>query len=188
MNTQELHLISPIPPSVNHYLAVRAILKSGKPLAIPYETPEAKRYKAEFKYHVRTEVKRQNFHSDLNPKQHFYCDCIFYFDRIDRDPNNYFKCMLDAITETQLVWADDNTVCERVMKICYDSKNPRIEIVIYPVEYIGIFENRTELELFESTCRSCARFKRNCGILKKAKGGRVQGEIQDMVCSKYRGD
>ena len=187
MSGQTLHLISPIPPSVNHYLEPRAILKSGKTLAILYETQDAKRYKAAFKQYVIDEVKKQNYHSSLNLEQHFYCDCVFYFDRIDRDPNNYFKCLLDAITETQLVWVDDNTVCERVLRIYYDSKNPRVEISIRPVEYIGVFDNRAMLESFEGKCHSCVRFKRNCNILKKAKEGRIQEEIENYICSKYRG-
>ena len=183
-----LRLTSPIPPSVNHYIGVRAVIKSGKPLALLYETKEAKRYKQEFKSYIAEEVSSQNFIGDLSGTQHYYCDCIFYFDRIDKDPNNYFKCLLDAITETQLIWADDNVVCERVNRIYYDSKNPRIEISIYPVDYIGIFDNAHELKTFMSSCEKCLRIKNNCSVLRKAIEGRVQDEIQCGICSKFKGD
>ena len=123
---------------------------------------------------------------EVNATQHFYIDAIFYFDRTDRDPNNYFKCMLDAITDTGLVWVDDNVTCERVQRIYYDSKNPRIELTIYPVDYIGVFDNASQLEQFESRCVECNRYKRNCSILQKAKEGRIQEDIDNLQCKKFK--
>lgn len=183
---KELRLISPIPPSVNHYLAYRAIIKNGKPMAMSYKTVEATKYQKEFAEYVKQEVKRQNWDLIPNKEQHFYVDCVFYFDRTDKDCNNYFKCMLDAITDTQLVWIDDNVVCERVNRIYYDSTNPRIELCIYPVDYIGIFDNISQLEEFETNCIGCSRYKRNCSILNKAKEGRIQSDIFNFVCPKYK--
>lgn len=49
---QVLKLISPLPPSVNHYTSVRTIIKNGKPMAIVYETKEAKDYKRIYE-HIR---------------------------------------------------------------------------------------------------------------------------------------
>lgn len=181
-----LKLVSPIPASVNHYLGTRAIIKNGKPMAMMYETKEAKEYKKWFSEYIKSEAKKQNWNNELNPAQHYYCDCVFYFDRIDKDCNNYFKLLLDSITESQIVWVDDNVVCERVNRIYYDSQNPRIEIEIYPVEYIGIFNNSDDLETFESRCKTCKRYGRNCSILKKAKEGRIQKEINNKFeCIKF---
>ena len=181
-----LKLISPIPLSVNHYLGTRAILKNGKPMAMVYETGEAKKYKIKFIKYIHDEIKNQNWNLPVTKTQHFYCDCVFYFDRIDKDCNNYFKLLLDSITESGAIWADDNVVCERVNRIYYDSDNPRIEITIYPVEYVGIFDNQDQLDLFEKKCKSCARYSRNCSILNKAKDGRIQKEIVNFVCGKYK--
>ena len=183
---KELRLISPIPPSVNHYLAYRAIIKNGKPMAMSYKTAEATKYQKEFAEYVKQEVKRQNWDLIPNKEQHFYVDCVFYFDRTDKDCNNYFKCMLDAITDTQLVWIDDNVVCERVNRIYYDNANPRIELCIYPVDYIGIFDNISQLEEFETNCIGCSRYKRNCSILQKAKEGRLQEDIVNFTCTKRK--
>ena len=36
-----LKLTSPLGVSVNHYLAYRAIMKNGKPMAMSYKTPES---------------------------------------------------------------------------------------------------------------------------------------------------
>lgn len=178
-----LYLTSPLPPSVNHYLAYRVIIKNKKPMAMSYKTQEAIKYQKSFMQYVKDEVKKQDYDLIPNKTRHFYIDAVFYFDRTDRDPNNYFKCMLDAITDTGLIWVDDNVTCERVQRIYYDSISPRIELKIYPVEYIGIFDNASQLENFETNCIGCTRYKRNCSILNKAKEGRIQSEITDFVCS-----
>lgn len=185
---QILKLTSPIPLSVNHYLGTRAIIKNGKPMAMVYETGEAKKYKKEFIQHIKEQVIIQNWNSTMPGTQHFYCDCVFYFDRIDKDCNNYFKLLLDSITESECIWADDNVVCERVKRIYYDSSNPRIELEIYPVDYIGIFDNEDQLSSFEEKCKTCQRYKRNCSILKRAKEGRIQEEIINLECCKYKKD
>lgn len=186
MEKQVLKLTSPIPLSVNHYLGTRAILKNGKPMAMVYETGEAKKYKKEFKKYILEQIKEQNWVLPVTSTQHFYCDCVFYFDRIDKDCNNYFKLLLDSITESEAIWADDNVVCERVNRIFYDSKNPRIELTIYPTDYIGIFDNKKQLDYFEDHCKTCQRYKRNCSILKKAKEGRIQEDICGLECNKYK--
>ena len=186
MEIKHLHLTSPIPPSVNHYLGYRAIIKNGKPMATSYKTTEAKKYQKEFGKYIQEQVNKQNWNLTPNEFQHFYVDAVFYFDRVDKDPNNYFKCSLDAITETGLIWLDDNVVCERVQRIYYDSKNPRLELDIYPVDYIGIFDNISQLEKFESNCFGCSRYKRNCSVLQKAKEGRIQDEIKNMICTKLK--
>lgn len=183
----KLHLTTTLPPSVNHYLGTRVVLKNGKPMAMVYETKEAKDYKKKFKKYIEEQVDIQKWKSTMDKTQHYYCDCVFYFDRIDKDPNNYFKCSLDAITETQLVWVDDNVVCERVNRIYYDSNNPRIEIDIYPVNYVGIFDYYDNYMDFEDKCKNCIRYNRNCSLLRKAKEGRIQKEISDnYVCEKYK--
>jgi len=190
MDNVELKLTSSIPVSVNHYLKPRCFIKYVNNKAVPmvtmYETSDAKKYKKQFKDYVIKEVKKQSWSLTLDKFQHFYFDCVFYFDRIDKDPNNYFKIMLDAITDTQLIWVDDNIVCERVNRIYYDAENPRIDITIRPVEYVGIFDSVEQLHEFEGNCISCNRYKRNCSILNKAKEGRIQSEVVDFECSKFK--
>lgn len=153
-----------------------------------YETAEAKQYKIKFKKHIIEEIKNQNIKWIPNTIQHFYIDCIFYFDRIDKDPNNYFKLLLDSITETQLIWCDDNVTCERVNRIYYDSQNPRIEILIYPVDYIGIFDNQEQLDNFKkSNCIQCSRYKDGkCSLFVKAMEGRIQEELNNIKCNKLK--
>lgn len=182
-----LYITSPMPPSINHYLGHRAILKNGKPMAMVYETKEAKDYKKEFKAIIEKAAKEQNWTWEVNDTQHFYIDAVFYFDRIDKDCSNYEKCLGDTITETQLIWKDDNVAMFRPGRIYYDNKNPRIELTIYPVDYIGIFDNQEELNKFKDHCSICTRGKKgNCSIFKKAIEGRVQENINGKVCCKYK--
>ena len=56
MNEHVLRLTSPIPLSVNHYLGTRAILKNGKPMAMVYETGEAKKYKEKFIEYIKKQI------------------------------------------------------------------------------------------------------------------------------------
>ena len=181
----KLFLISPIPPSVNHYLADRAIIRNGKPLPIRYKTQEATKYQQNFKKYVKQQVFEQKWTLVPNKTQHFYVDTVFYFDRKDRDCNNYFKCLLDTITETQLIWLDDNVTCERVQRIYYDNKNPRVEITIYPVEYIGIFDNQNVYDEFVGRCEQCKRHGK-CSVLQSAIEGRVSDDIENNECKKFR--
>lgn len=182
---QALLITSPIPPSVNHYTAHRVVMKGGRPLAIVYKTKEAVAYQTEFKKAVAEAVKEHNWKTDLTSPCHFYVDGIFYMDKKRKDCNNLWKCLLDAITETQLIWKDDDIVCERVNKILYDSDNPRVELYIHYVDYIGIFDNEAQLEEFKmNNCIGCKRYKRNCTLLKNAVDGCIQPEIDGYVCAK----
>ena len=183
---EKLVFTSPIPPSVNHYLAYRTIMKNGKPMAMSYKTKEAKAYQKYIIDLIKEEVSKQGWIKSDNKFQHYYMDVIFYFPRIDMDANNYFKCLADAITDSGLVWIDDVQLCERVNGIYYDSSNPRVEIEIYPVEYIGIFENKEIYDDFINKCATCKRSKRNCSILNKAKEGRITSEIENCICNKYK--
>lgn len=156
-------------------------------MAMSYTTNEAKKYKAQFQKVVARECERQKWTRSENKSQHYYMDCVFYFPRTDKDANNYFKCLADAITEAGTVWLDDTQLCERVQGIFYDSENPRIEITIRPVDYIGVFENALQFDQFEVNCLRCSKYKDGkCSTLLKAKEGRIQGAIQNGSCEKFK--
>ena len=161
-------------------------MKGGKAIGMSYVTQEAARYKKAFTVYVKEEALRQGWNITPSKNQHFYVDAVFYFDRTDRDCNNYFKCMLDAITDAEVVWIDDNVVCERVQRIYYDPQNPRVELTIYPVEYIGVFDDAPQLSGFIENCIGCTRYARNCSILRRATEGYVQEELHDGICDKYK--
>lgn len=191
---KNLKLTSSMPPSVNHYLGYRAVpsgkWKNGKEIhiVVPYLTKEAKEYKADFSKYGTLKVKEQGWDIEKTREKHHYMDCIYYFPRIDMDEQNYPKCMSDSLNG--IAYIDDNFILTRTNRIYYDSKNPRVEIIISPVDYTGIFDSDLELVEFESNCTTCSRYKNNCSILKKAKEGRIQEEIDehavDLKCEKYK--
>lgn len=152
-----------------------------------YKTETSINYCTRFAEYVTSQVQEQGWQISDNPYQHYYVDAVFAFPRSNMDCNNYWKVLLDAITDTQLVWHNDNVVCERVKKIIYDAQDPRIELTIHPVEYIGIFDNAQQLDDFMSAnCADCTRHNNNCSILQKAMHGKVQPEVADLACSKRR--
>jgi crossover junction endodeoxyribonuclease RusA len=155
-------------------------------MAMSYKTSEATKYQKDFTKYVKEQVKLQNWIKSENKFQHYYMDTYFYFPRTDMDANNYFKCLADAITDSEAVWIDDVQLCERVQGIFYTSENPRIELCISEVPYIGVFKDISQLEQFESNCIGCSKYNRNCSLLIKAKEGRVQSEIQDLKCNKFK--
>ena len=175
----ELNLTCKTFISVNHYMSYRAIGRK----VIPFKPKATKDFEKEFSTYVESEIKKQGWIKPHKDKL-IVMEAIFYFPRIDMDAQNYFKSLSDIMTSSG-VWEDDNIVMERVMRIYYDNKNPRIELKIYPSEFIGIFNNKGEYEEFVSKCIKCKRYKRNCSILKKALEGRIQDEIVRNKCLKY---
>ena len=160
-------------------------MKNGRPLSIVYKTKDAVAYQTTLKTDVAKAVSEQEWTTDLGDPRHFYVDADFYMDKKGRDTNNCWKCLLDAITETQLIWKDDDIVCERVNKIVYDAENPRVELRIHYVDYIGIFDTEEQLNAFEeANCVDCKRYKRNCVLLRNAIDGRIQPEINGTTCTK----
>ena len=162
-------------------------MRNGKPFASSYKKADVVKYRRDFAVYVTSEVEKQKYDLPVTKTQHFYVDAVFYFPRIDMDANNYFKVMLDSITDTQLVWSDDNVVCERVQGIYYDSANPRIELDIRPVDYIGVFKDAQQLEQYKAdNCIGCNRYRRNCSLLANAIAGKIQSDFEINGCAKRK--
>lgn len=185
MNKSLKLVVNGIPPSVNHYMGYRGVRKGNACMVMAYTKPESKQFQKEFKAYAKEQVKLQKWDIEQTRNVHHYMDCVFYFDRTDKDSQNYFKVMSDVLNG--IAYIDDRTILTRTNEQYYDVDNPRIEIIIYPVKYRGIFSNEKSQYIFEEKCKSCKRYKRNCSILNKAKEGRIQSEIDDeMNCSKYK--
>ena len=153
---------------------------------MPYPSKETVAFKKSFIPYVVEEVSKQNWEMDQTGLQHYYVHWTVYFPRIDMDVSNQDKVIIDSITESEVVWKDDNVVCNRVDHIYYDSSNPRIELTIVPVDYIGVFENDEHLNSFQEKCKECKRYSNNCSILRKLIEGRIIEEYQDNECIKFK--
>ena len=144
-------------------------------------------YKRDFIEYIKEQVVLQDWHKVDNKFNHLYMDGYFFMPHTHIDAANCDKILSDAITESGVVWEDDSGIMFRPQRIYYDKDNPRIELQIYESDYVGVFDDHTSLELFETICKTCSRYKRNCSILKKAKEGRIQDELGlDLICRKYK--
>lgn len=180
---QELKLTCDDFISVNHYMGYRAVGRR----VMAYKPKETKAFEQKFGNYVKQEIINQNW--TIPEKGKFIImDTIFYFPRTDMDAQNYFKSICDIMTNVG-VWEDDNIVCEKVNRIYYDSKKPRIEIVLHEADSVGIFDSSEEYYTFKSVCNNCKRFKKTCSIHNKAIESRIQDEVQlvnnKWVCSKF---
>lgn len=183
----KLKLTIPIPPSINNdYMKSRAfIIKvKGKPTAksMMYASSVAKNFKKDMVKLIKKEIEIQEFNRE---DKFTRIDYTFFFPRTSMDTNNYYKCFIDAVTETDgLIWNDDNISLNRDKRIYYDSANPRVEVEIYYEPYIGIFDDSGKHDMF--VCDYCANCKRGnkigqkggCSIYKKALESRIQDEVK----------
>ena len=134
--------------------------------------------------YIKKEVEKQNW--DKIEGRFLHMDEVIYSNRKGRDPDNFKKLQQDCITESGVVWCDDSYCLPRTQRLYIDSTNPRIELVITPTEFVGIFDNEKIAKAFEGRCKNCKRYKNNCSILRKALEGRIQREInEDLICSEF---
>ena len=146
---------------------------------------EGKKVKKAIQDKAKEEMKSTNWDYDFTLENYIYMDTIIYFNRKGRDDNNVYKLLCDALEK--IVYENDSRVLIRTQKILYDKDNPRVEVEFSPVKYRGIFESEEVEHLFESKCKTCKRYKRNCSILREAKEGRVKQEINnEYICSEYK--
>jgi len=190
MQNKILKLTIPIPPSINSdYMKPRAIMTHGKPMAMLYESKVAKDFKKDIVKLITKEVKLQDFETQLD--KYTRLEWTWYFARVNQDTNNYYKCMIDAITECNLlVWRDDNISANYDKRIYYDSSNPRVELEIWYEDWVGVFDNKTIHDKFVSdNCNQCKRgVKGNCSIYAKALENKIQEEVDivNLTCSKKK--
>lgn len=116
-----------------------------------------------------------------------YQDAVIYFSRRGRDADNISKLLNDSLEK--IIYENDSRILPRTQKILYDKENPRIELILTPVDYVGVFENRDKADAFEDKCKGCTRYlEGRCSILVDSLAATVREEIEtiDQVCMKYK--
>lgn len=145
---------------------------------------EGEKCKEEIIKLTKEQLQNQKWDYDYTLDNYIYMDTIIYFSRKGRDDNNVYKLLCDSLEK--IVYENDSRVLIRTQKILYDTVNPHIEVTLKPVEYRGIFQSEIHMNEFEEKCKSCKRYSRNCSILKKAKEGRIQEEVnENYICIKF---
>ncbi|MGE6347869.1 RusA family crossover junction endodeoxyribonuclease [Bacillus mycoides] len=179
------------PISVNNYLRPSAVVKGGKAFVHMYETKESKDWKKRFIAYLKREMRKQNWNVEATKSGHWFLECYFIQSRTNQDSNNYFKILADSLTEAGVI-DDDKNLLVQVKRVLYDAKKPRFYAVLRPVEYTGIFNNEKHYnQFFEDNCFNCKKDSEKCAILRKAKEGRIQEDIEQdnkgFVCKKRKG-
>lgn len=176
---KQLKLTLDLPQSVNY-------IYGRNKFGATYLKKEGKDYKERMIKYIHEEVEKQNWIKVEN--RFLYMDEIIFSNRKGRDSDNFKKLQQDCITESSVVWTDDTWCLPRTQRLLIDKDNPRIELVITPCDFIGIFDNEQKLQEFKnSQCLQCNRYKRNCSILNNALEGKIQKEIsKELRCSKFK--
>ena len=177
-NEQQLRLTLELPQSVNRIYGRN--MKYGN----VYLKKEGKEYKKRMVKYIKEEVSNQKW--DKVEGRFLYMDEIVYLNRKGRDADNLKKLQQDCITESGVVWEDDSWCLPRTQRILIDKDNPRIELIITPCNFIGIFDDKQQLKEFVKICKDCRRYNNNCTILQGATEGRIQEEINNIKCTKFK--
>jgi hypothetical protein len=185
----QLHLTLPLPLSLNQLYIneykYNPKTRKHEPTGRRILSDKGVMSKKNIQKYAKKLMKKQEWDYDWTKTNYIYMDTVIYFNKKGRDDNNIYKILCDSLEK--IAYDNDSRVLIRTQRIMYDTENPHIEVVLSPVEYIGIFDNQAELDEFEENCETCSRYlKGRCGILVKAKEGRIQKEIQSMECSEYK--
>lgn len=183
----ELNIICKDFISNNHYLDYKVAYKGKKPYVLAFSSESTNLFKQQFLPYVKKEIKNQKWITPEKGKL-IFVESVFYLPRIDMDCSNYWKVLLDALTLAG-VWHDDNVVMEKVNRIYYDSKNPRIELKIYESQFLGIFDGEDHFRQFlQENCDKCKKTKEKCGVYKMCLSNRISMDysLEKNICKKIK--
>lgn len=185
----EIKLILPLPVSINklyiNQYTWNPKTKTRVPTGKRIMSEEGKKIKKLIQLEAIKQLQSQEWDYEWTKTNYIYQDCYIYMNRAGRDDNNIFKLLNDSLEK--IVYDNDSHVLTRTQRILIDSENPRVELSISQVPFRGIFDTEEQMKQFEEKCKTCKRYKNNCSILKKAKEGRIQKEIdENLNCIKYK--
>lgn len=188
----ELNLQLPVPTSINKLYINEyqwdARLKQRVPTGRRILSKEGRQVKAQIQGKARVQSQGQDWNYDWTKENFVYQDTIVYFARRGSDDNNIYKLLNDSLEG--ITYDNDSRVLVRTQRIVYDAKNPRIEVKIHPVDFIGIFENDIIFDEFEDKCKDCSKYRKgSCSILKDSVNGTVReeiGSIHNPVCTAFK--
>ncbi|MCR8994686.1 RusA family crossover junction endodeoxyribonuclease [Brevibacillus laterosporus] len=188
----QLKLTLPMPVSINKLYINEyqwdARLKMRVPTGRRILSKEGRQVKAKIQGQARVQTENQDWDFDWTKENFVYQDAVIFFARRGSDDNNIYKLLNDSLEG--IAYDNDSRVLVRTQHIVYDSKSPRIELTLVPVEFIGIFKNQEMLRGFQKVCESCSRYRKgSCSIIKNSIAGTVReeiGNIYDPRCTQFK--
>lgn len=156
-----------------------------KPTGRRILSKEGMKSKNEIQAETRVQMQGQEWDYDWTLEGYLYLDTVIYFQRRGTDDNNIYKLLCDALEK--IAYDNDSRVLIRTQKIMYSTHNPRVEVTLSPVEYIGVFDNLNRLTIFEENCKKCSRYRNaGCSILKDSINGTEREEVNTEICTSYK--
>ena len=188
----ELKLVLPVPTSINalymNQFSYNPATKKREMTGKRILSKAGEKRKKEIADATKEQMKNQDWDYEWTKSNYLYQDAVIYFARRGSDDNNIYKLLNDTLEG--IVYDNDSRVLVRTQHIMYDSKNPRVEVILTPVKYKGIFNSVEESEKFSSKCSNCTRFLNGrCSILVDSLNGTVReevGNIKSPSCEKFK--
>lgn len=179
----ELKLTLPVPVSINalyiNQYGYNPKTRQRAPTGARILSKEGEKCKEQIQFHAAKQLGDQEWDYEWtkDKKNFLYQDAVIYFSRKGRDDNNVYKLLNDSLEG--IIYDNDSRVLVRTQKILFDKENPRIEITLSPVEYVGVFKDKEEAQHFEEGCKECTRYLNGrCSILIDSLSGSVRNEIE----------
>lgn len=190
----KLNITIPVPPSINHLYINQFTWrkdKTGKAIRVPTGkrilSKEGEKYKSNVKQLVKEQIKNQKWDYDKTSERFIYLDYNAFMNRKGRDSDNLHKLLQDTLKG--IIYVDDSKVLTRPNKLFVDRQNPRLEIEIKFVDFIGVFDNEQQLNIYIENCKNCRRFKNGtCSILKDCIEGVINKDFnfEQKQCNKFK--
>lgn len=189
-----LKLTLPVPTSLNR-LYINEYRWSKNKFGVSEQKPTGRRIlskegvkcKNEIQAETRVQMKGQKWDYEWTKEGYVYLDTVIYFQRRGTDDNNIYKLLCDALEK--ICYDNDSRVLVRTQRIMYSTHNPRVEVSITPVEFVGVFDDLVCLEAFQEVCESCSRYRKgSCSILKDSINGTEREELDTdtKICSEFK--
>ncbi|MEX0596518.1 MAG: hypothetical protein WD512_08445, partial [Candidatus Paceibacterota bacterium] len=86
---------------------------------------------------TKEQMKDQDWDYGYTFDNFVYQDSWIYMNRQGRDDNNIYKLLNDSLEG--VVYENDSRVLTRTQRILIDKDNPRVEVLLTPVDFKGIF-------------------------------------------------
>lgn len=190
----ELKLTLPVPTSINalyvNQYAYNPRSRKREPTGAKILSKEGENCKKLIQFQAKEQLSQQEWNYEwTEDKNNFlYQDAIIYFSRRGRDADNISKLLNDSLEK--IIYENDSRILPRTQKILYDTVNPRIELTLTPVDYVGVFESKSVADAFEDKCKECTRYlEGRCSILVDSLAAKVReeiGSIDEPECVKFK--
>ena len=182
-----------LPPSINALYQNQAYYNKKTRSYVPTGgrilTKKGRELKKVISAQAAIQSKKQGWDIDKLDTDYIYMDTIIYFNKRGRDSDNIYKALQDSLEG--IIYKNDSQVLSRTQRVMIDRENPRVEVTFTPVEFKGIFKDKSEANEFVYQCMSCTRYRKGrCSIMNDSLEGIIREEVDfsldSSTCNEYK--